>query len=116
MRNYLRALCLPLLAFFLAGCEDFDLGSMGGSDRYREDFHFSYPLNAGGSLQVDNSNGSVEISGWDKNTVDIDGTKYASTDERLKMLKVDISQSAGSITIRTIMPVGWHGNAGARYI
>ncbi len=103
---------LPLL--LLAGCEDWDIG--GITDRYREDFHFSYPLNAGGSLQVDNSNGSVEISGWDKNTVDIDGTKYAGTEERLRMIKVDISQSAGSVTIRTIMPVGWHGNAGARYI
>jgi hypothetical protein len=106
------AAVLPLL--LLAGCEDWDLG--GITDRYREDFHFSYPLNAGGSVQVDNSNGSVEISGWDKSTVEIDGAKYASTEERLKMMRVDISQSPSSITIRTIMPVGWRGNAGARYI
>jgi hypothetical protein len=106
------AAILPLL--LLAGCEDWDIS--GITDRYREDFHFNYPLNAGGSVQVDNSNGSVEISGWDKNTIDIDGTKYAGTEERLRMLRVDISQSAGSITIRTIMPTGWHGNAGARYI
>jgi DUF4097 and DUF4098 domain-containing protein YvlB len=106
------AAILPL--FLLAGCEDWDIG--GITDRYREDFHFNYPLHAGGSVQVDNSNGSVEISGWDKNTIDIDGTKYAGSEDRLKMLRVDISESAGSIIIRTIMPAGWHGNAGARYI
>jgi hypothetical protein len=115
MRSYLRALCLPLLAIFLAGCEDFDLGSMGGSDRYREDFHFSYPLSAGGSLRVENFNGSVEISGWDKNTVDIDGTKYANTEYRLKEMKLDIVPSASSITIRTLPPIDHRGNAGARY-
>src|ERR1700722_2798735 len=115
MRSYLRALCMPLLGIFLAGCEDFDLGSMGGSDRYREDFHFSYPLSAGGSLRVENFNGSVEISGWDKNTVDIDGTKYASTEYRLKEMKLDIVPSASSITIRTLPPIDHRGNAGARY-
>jgi DUF4097 and DUF4098 domain-containing protein YvlB len=102
---------LPLL--LLAGCEDFDIGGM--SDRYREDFHFSYPLSAGGSVQVENSNGAVEISGWDKDTVDIDGTKYAGSEDRLRMLRVDISHSSSSISIRTITPAGWHGNAGARY-
>jgi len=73
----MRLVCLGLGFFVLAGCEDFDIG--GSSDRYREDFHFSYPLSAGGSLMVENSNGSVEIVGWDKNTIDIDGTKYASS-------------------------------------
>ena len=105
------AAVLPLL--LLTGCEEWDVGAFNG--HYREDFHFSYPLIAGGSVQVENSNGEVQISGWDKNTIDIDGTKYASTDERLKMMRVDISQSPSSITIRTIMPSDWRGNGGARY-
>lgn len=102
---------LPLL--LLAGCEDWDIDGIG--NRYREDFHFSYPLNAGASVEVENSNGSVEISGWDKDTVDIDGTKYAGSEDRLRTIRVDISHSAGSISIRTFMPVGWRGSAGARY-
>jgi hypothetical protein len=111
----MRAILLPVLAIFLAGCDEIDLGNIGSSDRYREDFHFSYALNAGGSLRVDNFNGSVEISGWDKNTVDIDGTKYANTEYRLQELKIDIAPSASSITIRTLPPVDRRGNAGARY-
>lgn len=111
----MRAIILPLLAVFLAGCDDFDLGNMGGSDRYREDFHFSYPLSTGGSLRLESFNGSVEISGWDKNTIDIDGTKYANTEYRLKEIKIDIVPTANSISIRTLPPLDHRGNAGARY-
>lgn len=103
------------MAIFLAGCDEMDLGGLGVSDRYREDFHYSFALNPGGSVRLENFNGSVEISGWDKNTVDIDGTMYASTQYRLKEMKIDIAPSAGSITIRTIPPIDRHGNAGARY-
>ena len=110
----MRAICLPLLAIFLAGCDEINL-DIGGSDRYREDFHFSYPLTTGGTLRVDNFNGAVEISGWDKNTVEIDGTKYASTEYRLREMKVDIVPTANSITIRTLPPLDHRGNAGARY-
>ena len=111
----MRSILLPVMAIFLAGCDEIDLGNIGSSDRYREDFHFSYPLSSGGTVRVDNFNGSVEISGWDKNTVEIDGTKYANTEYRLKEMKIDIVPSAGSITIRTIPPIDRHGNSGARY-
>ena len=110
----MRAILLPLLAIFLAGCDDMDL-NIGGSDRYREDFHFSFPLSAGGSLRLDSFNGAVEISSWDKNTVDIDGTKYASTEYRLKEMKIDIAPSSNSITIRTLPPLDHRGNSGARF-
>lgn len=102
-----------LASLFLAGCDEWDIG---GSQRYKEDFHFSYPLSSGGSLQLENFNGAVEISGWDKNTVDIDGTKYANTEERLKEIKIDVRPSANSVSIRTIPPLDRHGNYGARYV
>lgn len=111
----MRAFCLPLLAIFLTGCDEIDLGNIGSSDRYREDFHYSFPLNAGGSVRLDNFNGSVEISGWDKNTVDIDGTKYANTEYRLKEMKIEFVPSVNSVNIRTVPPLDRHGNAGARY-
>ncbi|HVO99291.1 MAG TPA: hypothetical protein VMT15_14560 [Bryobacteraceae bacterium] len=102
------------MAVFLAGCDDFDLGGMG-SERFREDFHFSYPISSGGSLRLESFNGSVEISSWDKNTVDIDGTKYANTEYRLKEMKVDITPSANSVSIRVMPPLDHRGNAGARF-
>ena len=62
----MRAICIPIAALFLAGCDDIDLDGFGGSQRYKEDFHFSYPLTAGGTLRVERFNGSVEISGWER--------------------------------------------------
>ncbi len=111
----MRALILPLVAVFLAGCDDIDLGNIGGSGRYHEDFHFSYPLSAGSSLRLETFNGSVEISGWDKNTIDIDGTKYANAEYRLKEMKLDIAPSANSVSIRTLPPLDHRGNSGARF-
>lgn len=112
MRTTLRLACLGL-ACLLGGCEDFDIA--GITDRYREDFHFSYPLSSGGSVQIDNANGSIDITGWDQNTVEIDGSKYASSETRMREIKIDISPSANSIRIRTIPPIDRHGNYGARF-
>src|SRR5580658_10077863 len=104
---------LPLV-LMLAGCEDFDLNAE--VNRYHQDFHFSYPLSAGGNVQVENRNGSVEISGWDKNEVEIDGTKYASMESRMNEIKIDVVTSASSVAIRTIPPLDRLGNYGARYV
>lgn len=106
------ALCLGAFTL-LTGCEDFDLHGM--SDRYREDFHFSYPMNANGKIDLEGFNGGVEIVGWDKELVEIDGTKYASSEERMKQIKVDITPEANSITIRTGRPSDRFGNAGVKY-
>ena len=111
----MRVLVLPLAALFLAGCDDIDLDGIGGSQRYREDFHFSYPLSSGGTVRLETFNGSVEISGWDKDTVDIDGTKFANTEYRMKEIKVDVTNSPGSVSIRAQPPLDHRGNAGARF-
>jgi DUF4097 and DUF4098 domain-containing protein YvlB len=114
------ALAVPFLAalfptaLFLTGCDE--NWNIGTSDRYREDFHFSETLAAGGRLQVDNFNGSVEISGWDKDTVDISGTKYANTESRLHDIRIEVTSSAGMVSIRTVRPSDRWGNAGARYV
>jgi DUF4097 and DUF4098 domain-containing protein YvlB len=110
-------LVLPLAASLLglAGCDIEDL-DIGGSERYTQDFHYSYPLQPGGRLSVDNSNGSVEISGWDQDTVDISGTKYARTPELRDALKIEIDHAADAIHIRTVRPSDRRGNMGAKYI
>lgn len=109
-----RGICLFVSLLALVGCEDFNIGPF--NERYKEDFHFSYPLSASGTIELENFNGPVEISGWDKDTVDIDGTKYANSESRLREMKVDVRTTDGSVMIRTVPPIDWHGNAGARYI
>src|SRR5258708_15680756 len=86
------------------------------SSRYREDFHYSYPQTAGGRLSVQNFNGSVEVIGWDQNTVDISGTKYAESPQLLNDLKNETSSSANMVHLKTTHPDTHHGNIGAKYV
>lgn len=113
MRFGVRFMALGLVSLLLAGCDELVLGDSW--DRYREDFHSSYPLTASGRIEVENFNGPVEIMGWDQNSVDVSGTKYASTQDRLNDMKVGVSASAGSVTIRTLRPQDHFGNGGVRY-
>jgi DUF4097 and DUF4098 domain-containing protein YvlB len=102
------------LMLSLAGCVDF--AELGDSQRYKEDFHYTYPLQAGGSVTLENTNGSVEILGWGQDNVDITGTKYASTPALLNAVKITTYAASGSVRIRTERPLEQHGGAGARYV
>src|SRR5580693_8443934 len=101
------------LLLFLSVCA---LVFAGDSSRYREDFHYSYPQTAGGRFSIDNFNGSVEISGWDQNTVDISGTKYAESESLLHSMQIEASSSGNAVRIKTSRPDPHHGNMGAKYV
>lgn len=48
-----------------------------------EEFHQTYALTADGRIELDNINGSVHITSWDRNEVKVDAIKSADTKERL---------------------------------
>lgn len=104
------------LALLLTGCDIEDVGSWGSSDRFKEDFHYTYPLKSGGSLTVDNFNGSIEIISWEKDEVELNGTKYAGTADLLSQIRIEATNQNGLLQIRTIRPEMRRGNAGAKYI
>jgi DUF4097 and DUF4098 domain-containing protein YvlB len=110
-----RILPVVAVAVLLTGCDE--IGDWGGnSDRYKEDFQQKQALKSGGRLSIENMNGSIEISGWDRDEVDIVGTKYASTEEALKGIRIDVAGSGDSVRIRTVPPSGHRGGMGARYV
>jgi DUF4097 and DUF4098 domain-containing protein YvlB len=112
MRSCLRLLPLaPVL--LLTGCVDF--GDFGDSEAYKEDFHHSYPLNAGGSVSVETFNGSIELVGWEQNSVEVNGTKYASTKSALDSIRVDVSSPSGSVRVRASKSSDFHRNMGMRF-
>jgi len=113
MRPRLGILTLAGISVLLQGCAELALD--GAWNSVQEDFHYSYPLSAGGRLEVENLNGAIDISGWDQNTVDITGSKYAPTPDRLRELRVETSTSAGSVSVRTIRSDSHWGNGGVRY-
>ena len=110
----LTGLCGALV--WLTGCNLEDLGDWGagGAGRFTQDFHYAYPLKPGGRFSIENTNGAIEITGWNENSVEISGTKYASTPELRDAIKIDIQAAPDSIQVRTIRPSG-RGNIGARY-
>ncbi|MBZ5618189.1 MAG: DUF4097 family beta strand repeat-containing protein [Acidobacteriia bacterium] len=109
-------LLLPALAaglLCLTACDVMDLGDM---ERFSRDFHYSYPLSSTGRLSVETFNGSVEISGWDQNTVDISGTKYGPSQRAAEDLKVNIDNGPDSVSIRVLRPSERRNNQGARFV
>ena len=106
---------LPAAALLcLTACDFEDMD--GGFGRFTRDIHLSYPLTATGRLAVETFNGSIEISGWDQDTVDISGTKYGPTQAEADALNVNIDHAADSVSIRVARPVDRRGNRGARFI
>lgn len=115
MHQRILAVAMAAAVAFLAACDIEDLGDLGGSERYTEDFQHSFPLRPGGRISVENFNGSIEISSWNENSVEIRGTKYARSIELRDAIKIDISAQPEAIQVRTIRPSGMRGNMGARY-
>lgn len=66
-----------------------------------EEFHHTYPLAAGGRIELDNINGAVHITAWDQNEVKVDAVKYANTKERLDEAKIEVEADSNFISIRT---------------
>ena len=62
------------------------------------------PLTADGRVELDNINGAVHISSWDRNEVKVDAVKYADTKERLDEAKIEIDSGKDYLSIRTKYP------------
>ena len=69
-----------------------------------EEFHQTYAIAADGRVELDNINGDVHISSWDRNEVKVDAVKYADTKERLDEAKIDIDSGKDYVSIRTKYP------------
>jgi hypothetical protein len=66
-----------------------------------EEFHHTYPIAAGGRIDLDNINGAVHITAWDQNTVKVDAVKYANTQERLDEAEIEVDAGSDYVSIRT---------------
>lgn len=66
-----------------------------------EEFHQTYAITADGRVELDNINGDVRISSWDRNEVKLDAVKYADTKERLDEAKIEVDSGKDYLSIRT---------------
>ncbi|HEY6373723.1 MAG TPA: DUF4097 family beta strand repeat-containing protein [Candidatus Sulfotelmatobacter sp.] len=99
--TWLGAVLGSVCALFILG-----LGAHAADHRgaLTEEFHQTYALTADGRVELDNINGDVHISSWDRNEVKVDAVKYADTKERLDEAKIEINAGTDSISIRTKYP------------
>ena len=70
-----------------------------------EVFQQTYPLQAGGTFLLTNVNGSVQISGWDRNEVEVRAVKTALSAPRdLARVRIDVSATPGRVAVETRYP------------
>ncbi len=66
-----------------------------------EKFDQTYPLNAGGKVNLSNINGSIIVEAWDRNEVKLEYTKTADSKERLSEVEVKITARPDSLSVET---------------
>ncbi|MGA8433148.1 MAG: DUF4097 family beta strand repeat-containing protein [Candidatus Sulfotelmatobacter sp.] len=81
-------------------------GASAADDRgaLTEEFHQTYALTPQGRVELDNINGPVHISTWDRNEVKVDAIKSADMKERLDEAKIEVDSGKDYISIRTRYP------------
>lgn len=90
---------LACLIFLLVGCWSFT-----GAE-YREEFSKTLPLKAGETFSLANVNGSVHISCWDRNQVEIKAVKIARrSEEDLEEVEIRVDESAGKVAVEAVWP------------
>jgi DUF4097 and DUF4098 domain-containing protein YvlB len=112
MRTLARMLPVAAASLLLGGC--LYVGDFDGFDSYREDFHSTHPLESGGAVSIETFNGSIELRGWEQNSVEVNGTKSASSKGALDALKIEVNATPGSVRIRAVRPPDFYRNMGVR--
>lgn len=74
------------------------------SAKVTEEETFSFPLNDGGSLSVENVNGSITVTGGSGDTVEIIAIKKANNQKTLDGIEIEITHTADAIVIETELP------------
>src|SRR5271169_1196585 len=69
-----------------------------------QEFHRTVSLPANGRVSLDNVNGNVEITGWDRNEVQIDAVKKARDQQRLDEASIEVETGSDYVKIHTQYP------------
>ena len=86
----------------------------GAGASVTENFKQTYPLDAKGTVHLDNVNGDIDIVAWDKAEVSLEAEKKGKTDADLAKVTLEIDSSPSKLTIKTkYAKNGWFGNVNA---
>src|SRR5215472_10742847 len=70
-----------------------------------KEFNQTYTLQPGGTLEVQNVNGTVEVQGWDRDVVEVHAVKTAKVKESdLERVMIDVSAKPSGVSVLTRYP------------
>jgi len=70
-----------------------------------KDFHQSYPLQPGGTFELQNVNGTVDVQGWDRDEVEVRAVKTAKQrDTDLERVTIEVEARPDAVSIATRYP------------
>jgi len=70
-----------------------------------KEFNQTYSLQPGGTFELQNVNGTVEVQGWDKDVVEVHAVKTAKVRESdLERVSIDVDARPSSVSILTRYP------------
>src|SRR6267143_6684837 len=70
-----------------------------------KEFNQTYPLQPGGSFELQNVNGTVDVQGWDRDTIEIHAVKTAKHKESdLDLVSIDVDAKPGVVSVATRYP------------
>lgn len=70
-----------------------------------KEFNQSYPLQPGGSFELQNVNGTVEVQGWDRNEIEVHAVKLAKQKESdLERVSIEVNARPDAVSIATRYP------------
>ncbi len=93
---------MTTLILFLAGVMGALTPSFGGAtSTFHEEFHRTYALHAQGCVTLENINGDVRITAWDRNEVRVEAVTRAGSQELLDDSKVVVDAAPDAISIHT---------------
>jgi hypothetical protein len=105
---------LPLTAEASSGSGDI-LSALFGKEK-SEEFSKVLPLKSGGTFSLKNVNGSINITTWKEDKVDIKALKTTKGDpDKLKEVKIEVEATANSVSVNTIFPKGKNIRASVNY-
>lgn len=97
--NVRKSLLFAVLSFVVAGV------AAGPSYGYSKEFDQLYPLPPGGTFELQNVNGAVEVQGWDRNEVEVHAVKTAKHKESdIDRVAIDVAARPGAVSVATRYP------------
>jgi hypothetical protein len=70
-----------------------------------KEFNQSYPLQPGGTFELQNVNGTVAVEGWDRNEIEVRAVKIAKNRESdLERVSIEVEAKPGSVSVATHYP------------